>query len=246
MDIENSLKKLNFSEREATVYLALLRLGEAPVGELIKKTGLHRELVYGALRQLERQGLVHPIEKQKIRHYIAEDPKLIAQRAHEQARLATELAAELKTIYRKTPVLVRVFEGSAGYEEVQRDIDASLKDNQEYCVIGASGKDWYDINRAFYERYHRGRFRRGIRIKMVTFPNEAREMIKNEVPGYAEIRVLPQGFAVPASTKVYADKILLQIFSDPPVAIMVQSKEVATAYRHYFQTLWQIAKMVKK
>ncbi len=245
MTITQALQSLGFSEREATVYLALLRLGEAPAGELIKQTGLHRELVYGALERLGKLGYVRTVEKRKIRHFIAEDPELLVKRARQKAVLATKLGLKLKSIYRKQPVTVRIYEGAAGYEEIQRDIQISLKDGATYFVIGASGGAWYDITQKFYKRYRKQCLQRNIHAKMVTYANEVKNLLENEVSGFAEIRVLPQLYAVPSSTKIYDDRVILQIFSDPPVAIMVQSKEVAAAYRHYFQTLWEIAKPVK-
>ena len=50
--LTQQLAKLGFSENEAGVYLALIELGKARAGKIIRITGLHRNLVYQALEKL--------------------------------------------------------------------------------------------------------------------------------------------------------------------------------------------------
>lgn len=245
MNLQYSLIKLGFSERDAEIYIALIKLGEAPVGLLINQTGLHRELVYGSLRRLREQGFVRTIEKHKVHHFVAENPKILVQQAKANIKLATQAARELKKTYKSPQVVVRVYEGQDGYEEIQKDIQQSLKNNQDYYVIGAAGAPWYDITRPYIKTYRKKSLKRGIHAKMVTFPNEVKGIIESELPGFAKLRILPQTFAVPSSTKIYGDKIILQIFGEQPLAIMVQSQAVAKTYKKYFESLWQIAKPLK-
>lgn len=244
MNIKTALVSLGFNERDAEIYILLVKFGEAPVGILTDQTGLHRELVYGALRRLREQGLVRSIEKYKVHHFVAENPKVLVQKAKQNTKLAAQAAKELKKAYRSPQVMVRVYEGQDGYEEIQKDIQTSLKNGEDYYVIGASGNPWYEITRKFYKTYRKKSLKRGIHAKMVTYVNELEGILKNEVPGFAKIKVLPQHFAVPSSTKIYADKIILQVFGEQPLAIMIQSRAVASAYKKYFENLWQIAKPV--
>lgn len=51
-DLEKQLQKLGFSDNEAKVYLALLEIGFTTTGAVIKKTGLHRNIVYETLDKL--------------------------------------------------------------------------------------------------------------------------------------------------------------------------------------------------
>ena len=58
MDL-NFLKKLGFSDKEANVYIALLRLGPSSVRVLADECNLNRGTTYDALKWLQQQGLVN-------------------------------------------------------------------------------------------------------------------------------------------------------------------------------------------
>lgn len=246
MDVEGKLQQLGLDEREAVVYLTLLDLKEAPVAAVIEKTGLHRELVYGALKRLEARRLVRPLERAKIRHYVAEDPRVLVDQERVALELAKAVLKPLRQRYSEPPVSVRTFEGSAGYEEIQIDIQRTLKRGEHYLVIGAAGAPWYTVTQGFYKTYRRKCLRRGIHAKMITYENELPSLLESELPGFAEVRVLPQRFAVPSSTKVYADKVILQVFGERPLAIQVQSQAIVTSYRQHFATLWTLARPITR
>ena len=65
MSLELELKKLNFSDKEARVYLALLELGEAPVQHISEKAKVNRATTYVVLEALQKRGVVTTIEKDK-------------------------------------------------------------------------------------------------------------------------------------------------------------------------------------
>jgi len=58
MTLYSDLQTLGLTANQAQVYLTLARAGELKAGEVIKKTGLHRNLVYTALQELIEKKLV--------------------------------------------------------------------------------------------------------------------------------------------------------------------------------------------
>lgn len=246
MNIINKLEALGFSKQDASVYVELLKLGESAVGPLIEKTSMHRELVYGTLKRLEQQGLAQSIEKKKIRHYQITDPQLISQKSEDKARLAAKLLPDLKKIYKQPEVVVRIFEGSEGYEELIKDWGYSLKNNEYFYCIGGAGTSWYEITKDYYKKYHRALKKRGIVLKTITYENEAKSISKYEDSSFNLIRMLPDKFRVPASTIIYANKIAIQILGERPLAIVIQSKAVSTSYKQYFNLLWDMGKPFSK
>src|SRR5437879_1065600 len=125
MDMKKNLQELGFSANDADLYLALIKVGESSVGAIIKQTGMHREMVYGGLKRLELQGFIQSLEKKKIRHYQALDPSVLVKRMQEKAALAVSALPYLNQMLLKVPVTVRIFEGPEGFEEIQKDIQAS-------------------------------------------------------------------------------------------------------------------------
>lgn len=242
MNIKIQLEKLGFTNQDAAIYLALLKAGDSPVGPIISETGFHREIVYGALKRLEQQGLVQSIEKKKIRHYQASDPKILVQKMEDKVETAKEMLPALDQMFKQPAVSVKIYEGSEGSEEIEKDWAASLKDNEEFYCIGGAGNAWYEITKDYYKKYHRRLYKRGIRLKTVTFPNEAKGIVEYELPKFNPIKILPDKFKVPSSTIIYADKILLQVFAERPIGIVIQSQAISKSYKQYFDLLWNMAR----
>ena len=61
MTLTEKLIGLGLKENEVSVYLATLELGESRVGEIEKKTGLHKQLIYNAAENLQSSALF-PLE----------------------------------------------------------------------------------------------------------------------------------------------------------------------------------------
>lgn len=56
--IEQQLKNLGFSDKEVTVYLALLRSGKTSPATLAKLTGINRTTVYSVAKELQNRGVI--------------------------------------------------------------------------------------------------------------------------------------------------------------------------------------------
>src|SRR3989344_5052785 len=70
MDIAN-LEQLGLTRNESRVYLALLQLGSTNADPIIKKTGLHRNIVYDNLYKLIDKGLATFVLKTKRKFFEA-------------------------------------------------------------------------------------------------------------------------------------------------------------------------------
>lgn len=241
-NLKNSLINLGLGEFDSEVYLALLKRGEAPVGELSKALNAHRELIYGAMNRLIAEGLVLEKEKKKIKHYQALEPKTLVSKIREKEELASSILPDLNKLFTQPDVTIQILEGAEGYEEVQKDIQRSLKDKETYFVIGGAGNSWFDIVKPYYMKYRKLCLKRGIHLKSLSFPNEAKGIVDNEPKGFCEVRVLPENFQAPSSTKVYADRVAIQVFGERPFVILIKSKAVSEAYWKYFDSLWEVAK----
>ncbi len=128
------LKKLGFSDKNAVIYLALVRLGPSSVRKLAEMTDLNRGVVYEGLKWLQEQRLVDFYEKDAKQYFVAEDPDklriLLVERAGELKDAEEELREiipELKSLHNKggeRPV--------ARYYE-QKEIPKILEDVLQIC-----------------------------------------------------------------------------------------------------------------
>ena len=61
---------------------------------------------------------------------------------------------------------------------------------------------------------------------------------------YTEFKFLSKDFEMPTSTEIYKDKVLIFILiKESPMAIMIESKEVANSFRKYFEHMWETTKI---
>ena len=75
MDIQKLLENLGLEQKEAKVYLELLKLGEATATKIGEKTNLDRTLMYQIANKLIEKGLVSYIIKNNVKYFSAANPK---------------------------------------------------------------------------------------------------------------------------------------------------------------------------
>lgn len=89
--------QLGFSEKEASVYLMLLRVGPSPVSSLARRINMKRVTVYAVLNSLIQRGLVTFEEAGSCRRYIPHDPECLLyglEKQHAELRFRMGLAKD--------------------------------------------------------------------------------------------------------------------------------------------------------
>ena len=94
MDI-TKIEELGLRHNEALIYIALLEIGETTTGAIVKKTSLHRVLIYDALESLIKKGLVTFVIKENRKYFQATDPNRLLDFLREKEEIAKSLLPEL-------------------------------------------------------------------------------------------------------------------------------------------------------
>ncbi len=100
MDYTKKLQSIGFSEHEAKVYLACLKLGLAKVSELSKEINVPRTSVYIYLNSLIEKGYIKKTKKQGVHCFTALEPKTIFNDAQEKIKNFGETVPELEKLIR--------------------------------------------------------------------------------------------------------------------------------------------------
>ena len=77
MQYQKVIEQLGYSAREAKVYLASLRLGEAHISDIAEKVGMPRTSVQAIMDRLYADGLVNFYVMRRYKYWVAENPKHI-------------------------------------------------------------------------------------------------------------------------------------------------------------------------
>jgi sugar-specific transcriptional regulator TrmB len=234
----DALRALGLTEIEEKVYLTLLEEGPSLAGHISRKSGIHRRMVYDAAERLIKKGLISYILKNNRRLFEAVDPERLLQLVQEQEAGIRQVLPQLKLAhsFSKEKQETTFFKGHAGVKSVFED---EIREGKELLILAASPAaramytayfHWFDVRRA----------QKKIRVKMLTDTKHADKF--RDVP-LADIRHLPGLGSELTSTNVYGDKVAIMYWNkDKPFVVLIKQKEIADAYRAYFELLWKAAK----
>ena len=245
MSLELELKKLDFSDKEAKVYLALLEIGEAPVQQISEKAKVNRATTYVVLEALQKRGIVTTIEKNKKVIFAAESPRTLLRLFRSQERELKEKQEEFKKTLPELEALfnlaaekptVKFFEGPAGVRAVREDI------------LQSGAKVLYDIYSFEYveqirslfseeenEDFLKKRQEQGVTIRSIYTGDEPFEGFKLK----GERKFLSRAkFPISGDILIYGDRIALTTLKGKIISVIVESKEMADSMRQIFELAW--------
>lgn len=238
------LEKIGLTKREAEIYEFLLRLGDCPISDVLKVTGLHPQIVYRVIDSLVAKGLAVISQRNSRKYVRAESPEVLKKIEEDKlSELRAALPHFLQIQQLSKDALVRVARGNeAVYALRKRGID-ELKSGETYYIIGASGQKFYEIMGERYAQIEKKRIKKGVRRKLIAFKNQQSWLDKNDPwRKLAQFRYLDHAYAVPSSTNIFKNTVAILIWSYDPIVITIESPAVAESYRQYFSALWKIAK----
>jgi sugar-specific transcriptional regulator TrmB len=241
--LQKNLINLGFSDHEATIYLVMLELGLSPAGPLIKKTGLHRNIVYETLNKLVKKKLVSESDQRGVKHFKALSPKKIISKIERNLNIANELVPELINLKKKEKVEVILYEGVEGYKTANQNAIEHVKPGQAIYVIGAVGEQFYQLMGNSIRRFDKVRMKKANLIKLLAASDRRQDFTTGQASKreLMKVKYIPSNLLNPTDTAIYNDRVLIFVYSESPVVIEISSKEVAKSYINYFNLLWKMA-----
>lgn len=253
MQYQETLKQSGLSASQAEVYEALLTYGEQGAGALTKKTSLKRGLVYKALEDLVKFGLVDKVEEAgKVARFVPKHPTHLRelvesrQKALKDAELVLDgllpsLVSEFNLVSGKPGVLV--YEGLEGVKKVLEDTLVNNKEQKIFAFSDVAGYATY-LKEWNTDYYAPKRLRLGIQEKVIIPNNEkALEYMK----GYKASEVTQVLFIdrtqYPFKTEVniYSGKVSFVTFSEKGhIGVIVENQEIYNTLVSVFKFTWAL------
>lgn len=253
---------INLTPGESIIYEHLLKNGESPAGDIIKKTALKRGLVYKILTNLTEKGLVIekksvPSKKQgkrKISHFLPNHPEKLREFIDsEKKRLdkaKNNLEANLPAIISDFNLVsgkpgVRFFEGIKGIKEVLND---TLINNYSRKILTFSDlgnyvkylKDWNT-------NYYAPKRRQFQILEKAIVPDDpvSLEFLKEYLANPEADRLTAVHFIdyklYPFKTEinVYENKVSIVSFSEKNhIGVIIENKEIFESMVSIFNAIW--------
>ncbi|MFH0869247.1 MAG: helix-turn-helix domain-containing protein [archaeon] len=232
-------EELGMTRNEAKVYMALLKSKSAQAGRITKISGVHRRNVYDALERLIQKGLVSTINKGKQKVFVAEPPERILRIIDDKKALAEEQIPKLRALQQSEEYKqsARVYYGKSGLQTV---FDDQVQSGSEVLVYGASLK-YFDLLKWYSFQHEKKRIKYGIKSKLIFNETEKPEVRKKSL-ARSQVKYISKDYSGPAATNIYGNKVAIILWIEPPVAIIIENRELAETYRRYFNLLWKLSK----
>jgi sugar-specific transcriptional regulator TrmB len=234
------LEELGLTGNETKVYLTLLRLGSASVGNITEESGVHRRNVYDAIERLVKRGLVGHVIKGKIKYFEAANPESLLHILEDEKNIldgkmesVSSILPELQQIHglqKRENVII--YKGAKGIKTVLEDV---LKTKETNHVLGAH-KPPKQI-KGYLDSFHRRRRQLGINDKLI-FDRADMDRAKTlATTPLTEIRFAPTASESKTAINIYGEKVAILMWSEQ-VGIVIKNKEVADSFRNYFNMIW--------
>lgn len=238
-----TLEQYGFSKNKANVYLALLDIGATTAGAIIKKTGLHRNIVYENLDTLLAEKLISQTIRGGKKFFGPLDPTVILHNAKEKMGLATSIVHQLTAKIKKEKQQIVIYEGADEYIRFHLQRLDELPRGSTYYVLGVSGRWYKDVMADVLTKYEAKRIKHNVKTKLIYYSRQyAIDKENDKKRQLSESRVIHNQSEAPSTTVIWPDGIDIQINSDPIVNIHIKNKEVAKSYLDYFNLMWKLGK----
>lgn len=231
------LEGMGLTKNEIKIYLALIDTGSSLAGVISRKTSIHRRTVYDAIERLIEKGLVSYIKKNNRKYFQAINPNRLKEILEEKQNTLNKVIPKLQQRFnlKKQKPETLFFRGR---KAVMSAFEDQIKEGKEILIFGASPQA-NKVLRFYFPYYDKKRIKKKIKAKII-FDSTAKNKIK-KIP-LAQIKYLPRNYATPAATNIYGNKVIIVLWSENPLAILINQKEIAESYRIYFNILWKTAK----
>jgi len=249
-ELVNILAEYGLSDKEASVYLAMLELGPASVQDIAKKAGVNRATTYVMIEALKRRGLMSTFDKGKKTMFVAESPERLKRLAEAEEHAAQEKGERLKdqlpsflalfTSSSQEKPNVRFFEGDEGYRTVRDLYGQSRGEILSFIALDEAMITFSKIDETkrmeLNERLH-GRTIRAVK------PGTPIPAINKQ---NWEVREIPyEAFPFSGEVLFFDEKVSITITKAKPIVFLIENADTSRLLRAMFEATWRGAKVIE-
>ncbi len=249
MKKEILIQSLGLTDKEASVYLAVLELGSSTVQPIATRAGLKRTSIYYFIDHLVELGLIEHVKIRGKMYYKALSPK----------KLLTLQESRLDIIRDALPEFMSTFNASAqkpkisyfeGVSQIQNIMMEETRCKQKACYIWP-GTDVISMigGNVFIEKVDRMRKENGVWIDVIHFRGKETKFI-GSAPGKKEMRTAryaPAGTTFPLVMGLYdTGKVGFFTTQKEGFGILIESTEMFVAMKFLFDMFWSQSKPIKE
>jgi sugar-specific transcriptional regulator TrmB len=241
---EQLLEETGLTKNEASVYLALLRIGRAKAGEIIKESKVSSGKIYETLGKLIDKGLVKSFTENGVKHFLASEPESIISYIKEQETKLHKKEEELQKIIpalqslRKDTLETEHLSLVKGFRGISPLVYQLMVDGKEIKVMGVrSSKDETFNN--FWKHWHQKRIDLKKNAKMLFTDKDTDYWKYFKEQRHTEVRET-LSFS-PSAIMIIDANVLIFTYEEEFTCIHIQSEGIAKSFSCFFDGLWEFS-----
>ncbi len=244
-DAKEALENVGLGEKEAEVYVYLLKHGESKSGIICEKTKIPSSRIYFLLEELIEKGLVSFKMINNIKYFRANEPETLRDLFEKkEERLSAEKHAILASIPKlqqiknqKLPFTdFRYFSGFNGIKSAYEEIMNLWKISDEVLVVSAPVA-FDKIDAFFMQVFNKKRIKDKVKLKIIITKEaeeygEKREKLKLTEVKYSQMKTKVE-------TLIFSDYLMLVDCGKEPYALLIKDEDFTETFREYFRVMWK-------
>lgn len=246
--MEEVLKEIGLSDKEAKVYLACLTLGKDSVYDIAIQAGLKRPTVYLVLNDLLEKGLVSIEQTTKAKLYSAVHPKKLLSDIEVKRRKLEASLVDLESIYnrRSEKPKVRTFEGIKNVEVLYDEISDFAKSKKNEVLSFGTIEFIESVHPAQFKYWKKSIHRHQSHIREILNGDDANKAYSVEMeennPNH-QIRFLSDINAPFGNDNlIFGNKLAIFSSQNEFFVIVIESESIVQSFKSFFELAWQSAK----
>jgi len=242
MTTNKELSQFGLNSKESATYLAILELGEANIGQIVKKSRVSRTTLYDVLDSLKQQALISSSRRGTKTFYYAENPRVIGEKLDEKKRTLERMLPELLAIANaidKKPK-IRYYEGLEGIKDVYRD---TLKFPEQELLAWVAEEAVGAFDEEFLNKYYLAkRIEKKIWVRAIA-PNLP-YMLRYQGLDRASLRTTklidPKKFPIDVEINLYGkSRIGIMSFTEE-LGLIIESEKIFRTLKSIFESQWEM------
>lgn len=238
--LNDTLRDIGLTEKEATIYLASLSLGSSTVLKIARRSNMKRTTVYSVIDTLKEKGLIRIDLKGLKQKYIAENPEklevMLERRANEFQNKLPEFMALYKLKGEESTI--KYYTGLEAMKNIYMDTLKEIKIHEDYLVI-ANQEKWYTLQSEFAQKFIEAQAKLKINICLLFQDSPiAREQKKFEKNFNRKIKILPAGTPLNVDTLLLPNKLIVLELTPPYMTVVIENKSLIELHREMFELIW--------
>ncbi len=236
------LQEFGLNEKEASVYLSMLALGESSVQKIAESASVKRPTAYVILESLKKKGLVNTVIRGSKKGYAAESPErletVIEQRRQHLLSALPELLSLQQGEREGTGGLIRYYEGLDAIKNVYHQILKGIKHKDPFLMI-AKADDWLALAPGYLENFLRQMEEKSAHARLLLVDTPAAQTFKkSKKDDRVEILLLNRGVALTTSLVITSQLLFLHQLKPSVSGIAIENNSAIKTHMELFEIIW--------